>query len=446
MKKKISLALLSLSSILLISFLFFFKGSASPGLTCSLEFGSCSSGICVFSLNQATNSHSGDCNYGDWRVCCQDPGFILTSTVKTANCDPGLNEAGVISLHDTSNSHAWSYSDGDSLYHVCLSSSSPDPFACAIRVGSCDVGTCLASMNQLTSSHVGDCPEYNTKICCGDACEGTISVSNDDISCGESEFTITASNIGFSDLIVDINDTLWEDTNCDGTPDILIDYAEFLGVALSSGDSINIPWQTDQTADPNLCYNHTVYFCSKPLDASNKCWKGTSSCLDEAKAGNIVIISDFGFHCEPVPGECGNGIINLDEDCDMGPPERLAGCEPYEKCGLPGWSTGSGDHADQCQCYDFRPIECVGCVYYDYCDSGYVPGTSKSCCSNKITGLEAPCCILGGVPEKDCSKSGAVYNYLEVNASSDYCFNADCDITGKCIDSSWIEHETFETC
>jgi len=65
---------------------------------------------------------------------------------------------------------------------------------------------------------------------------------------------------------------------------------------------------------------------------------------------------------------------------------------------------------------------------------------------NKITGLNAPCCLLGVAPELNCSKTGAVYNYLEVNASYDYCFNADCDITGKCIDQSWAEHEILQRC
>ncbi len=110
LKKKISLALLSISFIFLVSIFFFFKGLASPGLTCELKNvgapdNDCPVGeICVFSLNKETNSHAGNCSYGSLKVCCSDPGYDLIATVRTTDC---LSTEGlVVSLSQELNSHA----------------------------------------------------------------------------------------------------------------------------------------------------------------------------------------------------------------------------------------------------------------------------------------------------------------------------------------------------
>jgi len=282
---------------------------------------------------------------------------------------------------------------------------------------------------------MGSCTEYPTKICCGYDCSGTISVSNDVKDCGNTQFTVTVRNTGFADLTVDINDELWEDKNCDGNREGKVDEVSWTDIPITSGSLWSGTWTTNQAADPNICYNHTIYFCSKPFGVANTCWKGNLNCIDEATAGNIARQDNFGFTCNVVAGVCGDGVINVGEECDPGPPMRWGTCEPYEKC-----------NRTTCECYDFRPL-CTGCKYYDWCDGGLEPGsTTISCCVNKTTGLPAPCCLLGGIPETDCSIPGAVYNYLEVNASYDYCFNADCDITGKCIDQSWAEHEMLQRC
>ena len=65
----------------------YFTTLASPGLTCVLRNGNCLGGeTCVFSLNQPTNSHAGNCSYGNYKVCCSDPGYTLKATIRSTNC------------------------------------------------------------------------------------------------------------------------------------------------------------------------------------------------------------------------------------------------------------------------------------------------------------------------------------------------------------------------
>ncbi|MCD6226554.1 MAG: hypothetical protein J7J93_02040 [Candidatus Aenigmarchaeota archaeon] len=46
----------------------------------------------------------------------------------------------------------------------------------------------------------------------------------------------------------------------------------------------------------------------------------------------------------------------------------------YEKCDIDGSITGTPNI-----CYDFRPLLTNTCRYYDYCENGYIPGTTTPC-------------------------------------------------------------------
>lgn len=96
---------------------------------------------------------------------------------------------------------------------------------------------------------------------------------------------------------------------------------------------------------------------------------------------------------------CGADGLEAGEDCDPGPPMDWGTCECWEKCGLPGWSEAGGDPADECKCYDFRPLM-VECDYYDNCpgagcapcgDPGVNPG--DLCENDDCWGVEEALCM-----------------------------------------------------
>ena len=284
---------------------------------------------------------------------------------------------------------------------------------------------------------------YECKVdnnACGVPCAGTISVSNDVTDCGNTQFTLLINNTGVDDLTVDIYDELWEDYNCDGIKEMMIDSASWTDVTINGLTHTTRQWSTVEAADPYRCFSHIIYFCSKPFDSgTNRCGKDTSTCLSEANAGNMAIVENSMFQCvAPIGGYCGDAIINTTEECDAGPPVRWGLCEPYENC-----------NDTTCECYDIKP-ECEGCLYYDYCSEGMDPLTGISCCNDTSDySQKAPCCIdetaVPPTPELNCTKVGGKLN-PNSNATSRYCFNTECDITGPCVDIDYIPHFSSQTC
>jgi hypothetical protein len=292
-----------------------------------------------------------------------------------------------------------------------------------------------------------ECKAVNTT--CGFPCAGIISVSNDVIDCGNVQFTVTINNTGVDDLTVDVYDELWEDTNCDGKKDVKIDEASWTDVQVIGLTHTTRQWSTVEAADPYRCYNHTLYFCSKPFDIGlNRCGKNTASCMSEAETGNMDIYEGYAFQCTAGVGVCGDSVVNIGETCDSGSPTRWGACEPYEKCGEVGWSQGSGDLVDECQCYDFRPIECADCWYYDYCTEGMDPLTGESCCNSTLNyNLKEPCCFdeISGIPVLNCTIVGNKLN-PDANATPYYCYSEDCDMTGPCVNLDYRVHEILQSC
>jgi len=121
---------------------------------------------CIFSLWQPSNSHAGSCGYGSRDLCCRVPGEDLTVTARDG-CNAG--EGGVVSMHDTSNSHVEEYGSGSYAEDVCLEVGGGGQMQCAVYSGSCpaegnwgEVG----SMYDTSNSHAAQFSYYDNKICC----------------------------------------------------------------------------------------------------------------------------------------------------------------------------------------------------------------------------------------------------------------------------------------
>ncbi len=162
MKRKISLALLFFLLVFLTDL------AIASALNCVLtDVGNpsnpCPVGECVFSMFQQTDSHAGNCTYGRYKVCCEEPGETLTPSIKfLTDCDS--DEGAVLSLFDELDSHVERYQETFYPYHVCLKSSL-GKLICYYST-SCNPGEGLASFRQNTDSHVAEYNYYSTKICC----------------------------------------------------------------------------------------------------------------------------------------------------------------------------------------------------------------------------------------------------------------------------------------
>jgi hypothetical protein len=146
---------------------------------------------------------------------------------------------------------------------------------------------------------------------------------------------------------------------------------------------------------------------------------------------------------------CGDGHQFWGEPCDLSVKDTTEDnftAIPYYRC-------------KDCEIFDFRFTEAVGCKYYDYCEDGMnvtdvanfesgkiVFSQIKPCCND--TKGPAPCCSVGINPEKNCSVTGAVRN-ISVTASLEYCYNRGYfipDMTDKCIDWDYAKHTVISYC
>jgi len=121
---------------------------------------------CIFSLWQPSNSHAGSCSYGSRDLCCRVLGEDLTATIRDG-CSAG--EGGVISMHDTSNSHVEEYNTGSYDSDVCLGIGGGGEMQCGIYSGSCpaegNYGE-VGSIYSTSDSHAAQFSYYDYKICC----------------------------------------------------------------------------------------------------------------------------------------------------------------------------------------------------------------------------------------------------------------------------------------
>jgi len=140
-------------------------------------------------------------------------------------------------------------------------------------------------------------------------CSGEISVSNDATTCGSTTFTDTVTNTG-SALTIEMADELWTDPECDNIRNNYVTGYYESDISISAGQTITRLWSTPLANNPGICYIHSIWFCSKPLDSSNLCWKGSDICYNEGNLGNIKAKwNEKEFKCG-VPPQCSDGIDN----------------------------------------------------------------------------------------------------------------------------------------
>ncbi len=225
-------------------------------------------------------------------------GSSFTVICPTSSCGTGKNQcAGIQTYIDsTSNPCTWVGWTSTAATYSCTVNTVGDHTAyCQQSSGN----NCYNS----DGSYIGtSCDEgtFSSSFTAVAACDGTISVSNSQSSVPANEqntFTVTASNTGTKSLTVDIQDEIWE-ANCNtGERLSFVDQKKWSDVSLTAGSSTTNTWSKSNWVN-GKCYSHTTFFCSKPLDSSNQCFKDTSvnpeECWSTANAGNI----DFEYNVQ----------------------------------------------------------------------------------------------------------------------------------------------------
>jgi len=145
--------------ILIITSIFFlFSIGLALATACTVEDGGCQLGeVAVFSLYNNSNSHAGDVNYYNKKVCCTN---VISSNIRTT-CNS--DESEVMTFYKENNTHA--AKKGYYTHRVCTKFSS---YLNCVMKSSCTASeVCVASLAHSTNSHIGDCNSYPNKICCG---------------------------------------------------------------------------------------------------------------------------------------------------------------------------------------------------------------------------------------------------------------------------------------
>lgn len=157
MKKTLFITILFLSSLLILNISY-----AQNEVSCYFKNECGIAEHCLFSLFQENDSHIGDCNYYNLKLCCS--GFSKAYIIN------GLcqNGEGTVLTFNYNNSHVgegtYTGIGNYGNYSVCVKF----PFdAPQVSVkSSCDLDeACIISKFKLNDSHVGSCSYYENKIC-----------------------------------------------------------------------------------------------------------------------------------------------------------------------------------------------------------------------------------------------------------------------------------------
>jgi hypothetical protein len=167
-------------------------------LSCTIRSGSCNAGeACLFSMVKLNNSHVGDCNQYNYKVCCDE----LTSTIRNYACN--ADEGAVISIYNTINSHAAAASYYSKK--VCAKFNNTNyGIECNVRDSCLTNETCVVSLFKQNNAHAATCDYYSKKVCCRalpDLLVDQTSISFNNTSPREGEavlLNITVWNIGDS--------------------------------------------------------------------------------------------------------------------------------------------------------------------------------------------------------------------------------------------------------
>jgi len=143
---------------LTLAFIFLSTGFALASVCIVRDYGCNADEWPVLSVWDTSNSHAGDYLYYNKKICCAG----VTSSYVRTTCNS--DESEVMTFYKTNNSHV--AKKGYAGYKLCTKFNTY--LNCIIKssCGSSDV--CVASMAYDTNSHVGGCYAYTNKICCGE--------------------------------------------------------------------------------------------------------------------------------------------------------------------------------------------------------------------------------------------------------------------------------------
>ncbi|MEM5804992.1 MAG: CARDB domain-containing protein [Candidatus Aenigmatarchaeota archaeon] len=144
--------------ILISSIIFYLPETFA--LSCAVRSGNCNANeTCLFSMLKLNNSHIGDCNQYNYKVCCDR--LISAIRDNACNADEGI----VLSMYSLSNSHAGS--KGYFAKKVCGKFNNTNyGVECNIRSSCLTDEACVVSLYQHNNSHAATCDYYSNKICC----------------------------------------------------------------------------------------------------------------------------------------------------------------------------------------------------------------------------------------------------------------------------------------
>lgn len=182
---------------MVLSLLVFIPPQSHAAPTVTITNGSCTgSEICIFTINSTQNAHVGSCGYYGTTVCAN----FTTSVVDSDACQPGNVETSLLALSQPNDTHVGQFGLSSFQSHVCVTPVQ----GVTVRLGSCGVNeACLISLNGTDNSHVGSCGYYGYSLCVGppDTAPPTVAVqspSNSSYSTASVWANITVSEVASS--------------------------------------------------------------------------------------------------------------------------------------------------------------------------------------------------------------------------------------------------------
>ncbi|MFH8038978.1 MAG: CARDB domain-containing protein [Candidatus Aenigmatarchaeota archaeon] len=144
-------------------FLLFLIFPLAFSFDCTLRTGNCNSNeVCILRMFERNNSHAASCDYTSYNyvICCDT---IKFSSVKQSCLN---DEGGILSLAKLNDSHVEKYNYSNYPYHVCAKFDIGSPVTTYIRENGCFPNeTIVASIHDLTNSHIAEPNYYNKKVC-----------------------------------------------------------------------------------------------------------------------------------------------------------------------------------------------------------------------------------------------------------------------------------------
>ena len=126
-------------------------------LSCAIRANCNADEKCLFSLYNTENSHVGNCNYFDYKLCCDE---IINAEIKDSCIS---NEAAILSLYQENDSHV-EFGSENYQKKLCIQTDSQSLMNCSLKSSCSENESQLISLFNQTNSHVG--LSYDNKLCC----------------------------------------------------------------------------------------------------------------------------------------------------------------------------------------------------------------------------------------------------------------------------------------